>query len=247
MSTRPHILVRSDGRLSKVSAWVLIALLSVGAVASVTALWAGSGQEQVLAAEGERWWRTSPDPTNPVACATCHHDPAATRGWAASFPKLRPLPPPHSRVVTLLQANAEAVARHYGLEDPRRAATAITAYLTALGADTIITPGVSAGQPVFAVRMAQLAASVARGERVFARRCESCHRATDVAVRVLAFPRLRKDHPASVESFLEDHHPHAPRLRWDGQEVADLMAALMVRLAGRTLGDPAIVGRKEPS
>lgn len=229
------------------SVWILIALLSVGGVGSIRALWAGNGPRQALVAEGERWWSTSPDPTNPVACATCHDDPAAARGWAASFPKLRPLPPPHSRVMTLLQANAEAVARHYGLEDPRPAATAITAYLTRLGADTIITPAVSAGQPVFPERMARLAASVTRGERVYARRCESCHRVPEVAVRVLAFPRLREGRPEPVESFLEDHRPLTPRLRWDGQEVADLMAALMARIAGRPLGDPAIAGRKEES
>src|SRR5207245_2429313 len=45
-----------------------------------------------LVAEGERWWTRSPDPANPVACATCHWDPGATRGWAASFPKWKPLP-----------------------------------------------------------------------------------------------------------------------------------------------------------
>ncbi len=147
--------------------------------------------------------------------------------------------------MTLLQANAEAVARHYGLQDPRPAATAITAYLTARGADTVITPGISAGQPVFAERLARLAVSVARGQREYAQHCERCHRAADAAVRVLAFPRLHEDPPAAVESFLEDHYPRTPRLRWDGHEVADLLAALMARLAGRTLGDPAMVGRKE--
>ena len=64
------------------------------------------GDAQTLVEEGERWWRESPDPDNPEACATCHHDPRTTRGWAASFPKFRPLPPPHGRVMTLLQANA---------------------------------------------------------------------------------------------------------------------------------------------
>lgn len=229
------------------SASVLIALFAVGAVGSVPALWARNGPRHALAAEGERWWSMSPDPANPVACATCHHDPAAIRDWAAAFPKLRPLPPPHSRVMTLLQANAEAVARHYGLDDPRPAATAITAYLTALGADTLITPGVSVGQPVFPKRMARLAVSVTRGQRVYARRCESCHRVSEVAGRVLAFPRLREGQTESVESFLEDHHPRVPRLQWDGPEVADLMAALMARIAGRPLGDPAVAGRKEES
>lgn len=228
-----------------VSVGAIVALLSVAGVVAAPALWAGPNPGQRLAAEGERWWGTSPDPASPVACATCHYDAAAIRGWAASFPKFRPLPPPHSRVMTLLQAVAEAVARHYGLEDSRRAATAITAYLTALGADAVVTPGVSAGEPVFPERLARLAVSVTRGERAYARRCASCHRVTDAAVGVLAFPRLRENHPESIEAFLEDHDPRRPRLRWDGQEVADLLAALMARLAGQTLGDPAVVGRKE--
>src|SRR3989304_360824 len=108
---------------------------------------------QALVAEGHPLWTQSPAPSNPVACATCHRDPAKTRGWAASFPKFKPLPPPHARVMTLLQANAEAVARHYGLPDPLTAATAITAFLTSLGADVPISPGLSAGQPVFPTRM----------------------------------------------------------------------------------------------
>jgi cytochrome c553 len=224
---------------------VLVALLSASAVASVLGVPADRGERSPLAAEGRRWWTTSPDPTNPVACATCHFDPATTRGWAASFPKVRPLPPPYSRVMTLVQANAEAVARHYGLEDPQPAATAITAYLTTLGADTVISPGVSAGQPVFPERMARLAASVTRGEGLYTRRCENCHAAAEAAERVPAFPRLRGGRAESLESFLEDHHPRPPRLRWDSQEVADLLAALVARLAGRPLGDPAVVGREE--
>ena len=113
----------------------------------------GHGADHVgLAAAGERWWTTSPDPANPVACATCHHEPAETRGWAASFPKFKPQPPPHARVMTLLQANAEAVRRHYRLVDPRPVATAITAYLTTHGAGVPLSPGVVAGQPVFPAR-----------------------------------------------------------------------------------------------
>ena len=206
----------------------------------VAALWfvsAASAQaDEGLVAEGARWWRVSPDPGNPVACATCHHDPEAIRGWAASFPKVRPLPPPHVRVMTLFQANAEAVALHYQLADPRPAAAAITAYLTALGADLAVTPGVALGQPVFPDRLVRLRASVTRGNRLFGRRCAGCHQPAEVARRLPAFPRRRDGRAESVEGFLEDHHPHAPRLRWDGQPIADLVAALVARLDGRPLG-----------
>ena len=117
----------------------------------------------------------------PVACATCHHDPDATRGWAASFPKVRPLPPPHTRVMTLLQATAEAVARHYRPRDPRPAAIAISAFLTARGVGLPITPGVAPDQPVFPTRMRALAESVERGRALYARRCGACHDATAIA------------------------------------------------------------------
>lgn len=198
-----------------------------------------------LVAEGARWWSVSPDPGNPVACATCHHDPATVRGWAASFPKLKPLPPPHARVMTLMQANAEAVARHYRVADPRHGATAITAYLTALGAETVIAPGVSPGQPVFAERIAALAASVKRGDRLFLRRCAGCHRPGEAAARLRGFPRLRDGRAEPVESFLEAHHPIGPPLGWDDPRIADVVAALVGRLAGRPLGGPEIAIRKE--
>jgi cytochrome c553 len=200
-----------------------------------------------LVAEGARWWRVSPDPTNPVACATCHADAEATAAWAASFPKVRPLPPPHARVMTLLQANAEAVSLHYRLPDPLAAATALTAFLTNLGADRPVTPGLAAGQPVLPERLARLRASVARGEQLFARRCGGCHSAAVTARRLPAFPRLREGRAQSIESFLEDHHPpaRAPRLSWDGQPVADLVAALMARVRGRPLAAPAIAARRE--
>src|SRR2546422_5179025 len=71
----------------------------------IAVVWAGQalagapgGSLGQLIAEGEQRWTRSPDPRNPVACATCHHDPDETRGWAASFPKYRPLPPPEGRV-----------------------------------------------------------------------------------------------------------------------------------------------------
>jgi cytochrome c553 len=191
---------------------------------------AGAGSEDLVAA-GARWWSVSPDPGNPVACATCHHDAGATRGWAPSFPKVRPLPPPHTRVMTLFQATAEAVARHYRLSDPRPAAVAITAYLTALGSGRPLTPGVSAGQPVFPERIAVLAASVGRGARVFARRCQGCHPAGDVAPRLREFPRQRSGAPESLEDFLEGHRVGGPPLPWDSPVTADLMAYLAARLA----------------
>jgi cytochrome c553 len=191
---------------------------------------------QALVAEGERLWTRSPDPGNPVACATCHRDPAKTRGWAASFPKFKPLPPPHARVMTLLQANAEAVERHYRLSDPLPAATAITAYLTSLGADVAISPGISEGQPVFPARMRKLAESVARGGRLYTRTCSRCHEAAVVALAVTAFPRVADRRAESLETFLEGHHGVTRPLRWDGAPMADIIAHLSSRAAGRAIG-----------
>src|SRR3989441_10273700 len=162
----------------------------------IAVVWAGQalagapgGSLGQLIAEGEQRWTRSPDPRNPVACATCHHDPDETRGWAASFPKYRPLPPPEGRVMTLLQANAEAVRRHYGLADPERAALAITAYLPSRDSRVPVLPGIVAGQPVFEGRLRALARSVRRGERLYARRCRSCHDGGGVAPAALLFPR----------------------------------------------------------
>ena len=191
---------------------------------------------QALVREGERFWTRSPDPGNPVACATCHRDAAKTRGWAASFPKFKPLPPPHSRVMTLLQANTEAVSRHYRLPDPLPAATAITAYLTSLGADVPISPGVSAGQPVFPTRMQQLATSVVRGERHYTRRCGRCHNAAAVAPSVTAFPRVVDGRAESLEGFLARHQLVGQPLAWDGAAMADVIAYLMSHLTGRPVG-----------
>jgi mono/diheme cytochrome c family protein len=188
-----------------------------------------------LLAAGERLWTTSPDPGNPVACATCHRDPDKTRGWAASFPKFKPLPPPHARVMTLLQANAEAVERHYRLADPLAAATAITAYLTAHGADVPISPGISAGQPTFPARMRALAESVHRGERLFARRCVRCHEPADIAPTIGTFPRLSENGSVSAELFLE-RHLSLRRLSWDGGPVADVIAYLMSNVVNRPIG-----------
>lgn len=102
-------------------------------------------------------------------------------------------------------ANAEAVSRHYRLADPVPAATAITAYLSALGRDTLVSPGISAGQPVLPARIRALVQSVERGARVFAQRCGHCHRAAAVAPAVRAFPRIEGGRPESLESFLSMH------------------------------------------
>jgi mono/diheme cytochrome c family protein len=138
--------------------------------------------------------------------------------------------------MTLLQANAEAVERHYRLADPLPAATAITAFLTAQAAGTPISPGISAGQPVFPTRMHALAASVVRGERAYARSCGHCHKSFDLAPSATAFPRAEGGRPASLELFLEGHRPLQPSLAWDGQATADIMAYLMSQAAGRPIG-----------
>jgi len=225
---------------------LFVAILAAGILS-----WPGSGTGEeepgsALASAGLRWWSESPDPANPVACASCHDDTATTRSWAASFPKFRPLPPPHARVMTLLQANAEAVARHYRLADPVPAATAITAYLTALGQDVPVSPGISAGQPVFPARIRQLRASVERGGGVFAERCSDCHRAAEVAPSVRGFPRVRRERAESLEGFLSSHRPRGAHLRWDGQAMADLAAYLMSHLRGQPLGLSTRHAKQEP-
>jgi cytochrome c553 len=191
---------------------------------------------RALAAEGEAWWTRSPDPANPVACATCHYDPTATRGWAASFPKVKPLPPPHSRVMTLLQANAEAVALHYRLADPLPVATAITAYLTTLGANVSTSPGISVGQPVFPERIRRLEASVRRGASGFGTRCVVCHQSAAIASTARMFPRMSGGRPQSLETFLVSHRASDRPLDWAGQEMADLVAYLMSQAADRPRG-----------
>ena len=190
-----------------------------------------------LVSEGEQWWASSSDPRDPVACATCHHDPDETRGWAASFPKYRPLPsPPGGRVMTLLQANAEAVRRHYGLSDPERAALAITAYLASREPRGSVSPGIVPGQPVFEGRLRALARSVRRGELLYARQCRSCHDGGVVAPAALLFPRAVNGQVKSLEGFLGRHRPDLPSLGWDAQPTADIIAFLMSKLAGRQVG-----------
>ncbi|MGH7418254.1 MAG: c-type cytochrome, partial [Candidatus Rokuibacteriota bacterium] len=209
-------------------------LLLLAALAGAAAPGPAGAMEETgpraLAALGQGWWTRSPDPANPVACATCHHDETDARGWAAGFPKVKPLPPPHTRVMTLLQANAEAVARHYRLPDALPAATAITAYLTTLGADLPVSPGISSGQPVFAERIRQLEASVERGTAVFGARCDSCHQPARIAPATRMFPRMSRGQAQSLEIFLVSHRPSGRPLDWAGQEVADVVAYLVSRL-----------------
>jgi cytochrome c553 len=202
---------------------------------------ASAGEWRALVTEGERWWSQSPDPDRPVACATCHHDPEAIRGWAASFPKVRPMPPPHTRVMTLFQANAEAVARHYGLRDPRPAAAAITAFLTAQGAGRPISPGMTPDQPVFPARMRALAASVERGRKLYEQRCRGCHGYATNAPGAGSF-RYATSEP--VEVFLEGHRPTGDPIPWNSRVMADLLAYLLARHAGEPVtaeGPPGAV------
>ncbi len=222
---------------------------SVGAAALLLALTAvapaGAGDTQApLVEAGECWWRRSPDPTNPVACATCHFDREAVRGWAPSFPKFKPLPPPAARVMTLLQANAEAVERHYRLAAPLPVATAITAYLNTLASDLPLSPGMSTGQPVFPSRVRALEASVRRGEREFRTRCGACHDPGALSPALRTFPRMRAGTGEALERFLETHRVSSPRLGWDGQPMADLLAYLASRLGEQPVG-PGPYARKE--
>jgi mono/diheme cytochrome c family protein len=146
--------------------------------------------------------------------------------------------------MTLLQATGEAVERHYRTPAPLLPATAITAYLTALGRDLPVTPGVTPDQPVFRGRLQALAESVRRGEHEFASRCRTCHRPEDLAPALRRFPRMAEGTGQTLEAYLEDHTGE-PRLRWDGQPVADLMAYLSSRLSDAKLGEGSHQARKE--
>ncbi len=221
---------------------VLLALMAVASAAPVSASpisQAADGAQTALVAEGERWWTSSPDPEQPVACRTCHHDPARTRGWAASFPKFVALPPPDGRVMTLLQATARAVRRHYGLADPERPAIAIATFLAAEGAGLPLSPGIAAGQPAFEARLRALAASVVRGRTLYARRCGSCHDAAAVAPAAFGFPRVVDRRAESLERFLEGHRPIGRPLGWDSPATADLITFLVSILAGPRVGPDA--------
>jgi cytochrome c553 len=228
-------------------------LMALTAVAFAAPAWAAAlsegtdGARAALVGVGEQWWTRSPDLRNPVACATCHHDPGLTRGWAASFPKFKPLPPPDSRVMTLLQATAEALKRHYGLANPEPVAVAIAAFLDWQGAGLAPSPGVAAGQPVFETRLRALAASTARGSTLYAQRCDRCHGAAAAASAALAFPRVVGNRAESLERFLERHRPIGRRLSWDSPATADLIAFLVSTRAGPRTGAQASTAAKPPS
>jgi mono/diheme cytochrome c family protein len=137
--------------------------------------------------------------------------------------------------MTLLQATAEAVARHYGSRDPRPAAVAISAFLTARGVGLPITPGVTPDQPIFPTRMRALAESVERGRRLYARRCQACHVAARIAPLAGGFLRTTAE-PAEI--FLGGHRPAGPSIPWNSLAMADLLAYLF---ADRT-GEPVTAG-----
>jgi hypothetical protein len=217
----------APGRMGRAAS--IVALIGVCAAPAAADPWAR------LVAEGERLWTHSPDPMNPVACATCHHDAGEVSRWAASFPMFKPGPPPHARVMTLWQANVEAVALHYRDPAPRHAATAITAYLTALGGGHPITPGIVAGRPVFEARMKALAESVERGARHYATHCARCHTLGAVAAAAGDLPRQIRARAITTEAFLERHGVGGRGVPWDGAAVADVMAFLVRRGAGRAL------------
>jgi hypothetical protein len=213
------------------SGWATGLLLGVLVSAPV----ARADDWEALVADGERWWSGSPVLDRPVACVTCHYAPVAIRGWAGSFPKVRPLPPPHTRVMTLLQATAEAVTRHYGPMDPRPAAIAISAFLVARGVGLPITPGVTPDQPVFPTRMRMLGESVERGRTLYGRRCEACHDPATIAPRAGGFLRTTAE-PAEI--FLERHRPAGPPISWNSLAMADLLAYLLAH----RMGEPVTAG-----
>jgi cytochrome c len=192
---------------------------------------------RALIEEGEAFWRQPPLADNAIPCATCHFDGAEFEGWAASFPKVKPMPTPFTRVMTLQQAVGESVATHYRIPPGSRnqqVSRAITAYLTWIGEGRPLTPGVAARQPIFPDRMAALQESIARGETRVRRSCARCHadpaRFGEVAA---TFPRVPRAGAAvmTLEEYLQGHTGPA----WDSPEAADIAAFVAARARGRTL------------
>jgi cytochrome c len=185
--------------------------------------------------EGQALWHQPPSTENTIACATCHFDGAEIRGWAASFPKVKPMPSPFTRVMTLQQVVSEALARHYRIRlggQNRSPARAVTAYLVWVGEGRPLTPGVAPGQPRLPDRLAALRESIARGQDQVRRTCAGCHTdAARFAEAAAVFPRVPRDGGSVVtlEEYLEGH----VGLAWDGTEVADVMAFLAARARGR--------------
>ena len=217
----------APGRMGRAAS--IVALVAVCAAPAAADPWTQ------LVAEGEVLWTRASDRSNPVACATCPHDVAEVARWAPSFPKFKPGPPPHARVMTLWQANVEAVELHYRDAAPQRAATAITAYLTAQGGGRPIAPGLVAERPVFEARMAALAESMARGERHYTSRCARCHTLGAAATAAVDLPRQIRARGVPTEAFLERHEAGTRGLAWDTAAIADVMAYLVGRRAGHAL------------
>lgn len=197
---------------------------------------------QALIRTGQDLWQRPPMTENTVACGTCHADGAEIRGWAGSFPKVKPMPPPFTRVMTLHQVVSEALARHYRIspgQANRRLARAIAAYLAWRGEGRPVTPGVASGQPRFPARLAALEASVARGQQEVGQACGGCH--TDLAglaAVAATFPRVPPGgaEAVSLEEYLEGH----AAIAWDSPQAADVAAFLASRAAGRLVQPGAL-------
>jgi mono/diheme cytochrome c family protein len=192
---------------------------------------------RALILEGEGLWQRPPVQENTVACAVCHFDAAKIRGWAASFPKVKPMPPPFTRVMTLQQAVGEAATKHYRIppgDQNRRVAAAIAAYLSWVGEGLPLTPGTAWDQPRFPDRLSALEASIGRGRDRVRGACTGCHRdATALAGAAPGFPRVAGGGEAVVtmEEFLERH----AGLAWHGAEAAEVVAYLAAQAGGRPL------------
>ena len=93
--------------------------------------------------------------------------------------------------------------------------------------------------------MQKLAASVGRGEGLYASRCGQCHQASTVPPSVTTFPRVVGGRAESLEGFLERHQSLGRRLTWGGPAMADLMAYLASQVAGRPVGLPTYHASQE--
>src|SRR2546425_203182 len=94
-------------------------------------------------------------------------------------------------------------------------------------------PGPGVGRRVSEGGLRPLADGVARGERLYASRCRSCHDLGDVPPAALRFPRAVNGQVESLERFLGGHPPGLSPLGWDGQPTADLIAFLISSVGGR--------------
>jgi len=204
---------------------------------------------RALIRAGEALWQRPPVEDNTIACATCHFDGVEFEEWATSFPKVRPMPPPFTRVMTLQQAVGESVATHYRIPPGsrnRQVSRAITAYLSWTGEGRPFTPGVAARQPVFPHRMAALRESIARGRAHVERSCAGCHadfaRFGEVAA---TFPRVPRAGAAvmTLEEYLQDHTGPA----WDSPEAADIAAFVTARAQGRILQPGGTLQPQQPT